>query len=276
MTEKKTKGIARKSQTQNNEPLTIPHNWTDFPEELRLRLGTYVGRQRFMSTPENHCLIVAHYVPDADEVGRRGILFWRDPSGEWRASNGDPGKLALGMHLDRYQKRIEACDQLEAAAERADDYLPVLESLAPITRSARNLFQTLDEARKAIPLDRSLIDHRDRAYEISRTADLLYEDSKNSLEVAMVRKADEQAKASHRMAVASHRLNIFAALFFPFATLGAIFGTTLTDNWSWSRSAAPFILYLGSCLVIGVILTFFVVGRGNSQGSGERGGDFPA
>ena len=240
-----------------NSYLLIPSTWT-LPDELRLRLGTSVGRQRFMIAGKDH-LIVAHFVPEHDEVGRRGILFWRDASGEWRASNGDPGKVALKQHLDRYAKRIEDFDQLESKADKADDYLPVLEGLAPIVRSTRNLLEVLEEARKAITEDRSLIDHRDRAYDLSRTADLLYEDAKNSMDVAMVRKADEQAQASHQMALASHRLNLLAAMFFPFATLGAIFGTTLTDNWSWSQSPIPFLLYIAAGVFIGVFLTTFVV-----------------
>ncbi len=237
--------------------LLIPSTWT-LPDEFRMRLGASVGRQRFMNAQKDN-LIVAHYVPDHDEVGRRGILFWRDSSGEWRASNGDPGKVALKQHLDRYAKRIEDFDQLESKADRADDYLPILEGLAPIVRSARNLLDVLEEARKSITEDRSLIDHRDRAYDLSRTADLLYEDAKNSMDVAMVRKADEQAQSSHQMALASHRLNLLAAMFFPFATLGAIFGTTLTDNWSWSQTPLPFLLYLAAGIFIGIFLTTFVV-----------------
>jgi len=61
------------------------------------------------------------------------------------------------------------------------------------------------------------------------------------------------------MALASHRLNLLAAMFFPFATLGAIFGTTLTDNWSWSKSPIPFLIYLGAGVLIGAYLTTFVV-----------------
>ncbi len=65
-----------------------------------------------------------------------------------------------------------------------------------------------------------MIDHRDRAYELSRQAELLYDDAKNSMDVAVVRRAEEQARASHQMTSSAHRLNIMAALFFPFATLG--------------------------------------------------------
>ncbi len=238
-----------------NPPL-IPGDW-QLPDEFRQRLGTTVGRQRFMQS-EKEILIVAHYVPEHDEVGRRGILFWRDGAGEWRCSNGDPGQGALAMHLGRYSKKLDEYEALETNAIRADDYLPVLEGLAPIVRSVRNLLETLEQARKAISDDRSIIDHRDKAYELSRQADLLYEDAKNSMDVAVVRRADEQALASRQMSVAAHRLNMLAAMFFPFATLGAIFGTTLTDNWSWRDSAFPFGLFLIAGLLSGVVLAKFI------------------
>jgi hypothetical protein len=236
----------------------IPANWSSFPEEFRSRLGTNVGRQRVMKSNDD-LLIVGHVAPEPDEAGRRGVLFWRDNQGEWRCSNGDPGKVAIGMHLDRYGKRIEQYEQQEASAVRADHYLPLLEGLSPLVRSSRNLLEALEEARKSLPEDRSLIDHRDRAYDLSRQAELLYEDAKNSMDVAVIRRADEQANATHQMTVAAHRLNTLAAIFFPFATLGAIFGTTLTDNWSWSQSAVPFILFLGSGLLIGLSLAVFIV-----------------
>lgn len=235
----------------------IPANWTSFPDEFRKRLGTTVGRQRCMHSG-GQLLIVAHLVPSHDETSRRGILFWRDSGGEWKCSNGDPGRVALTLHMDRYSKHLDAFELQEAAAMKADDYLPLLEGLAPIVRSNRNLLEALEEARKALPEARELIDHRDRAYDLARQAELLYEDSKNSMDVAIVRRADEQAQSTRQMMVAAHRLNILAALFFPFATLGAIFGTTLTDNWSWSKSSVPFIAFVMLGLMGGFVLSLFI------------------
>jgi hypothetical protein len=232
-----------------SQPL-VPSNWSNFPEEFSSRLGSTVGRQRVMASAP-HLLIVAHMVPEHDEASRRGVLFWRDEKNEWRCSNGDPGKVAITMHLDRYAKKIEHYEAQEAAAVGADDYLPLLEGLAPIVRSTRNLLESMEEARK---VDRSLIDHRDRSYDLSRQADLLYEDAKNSMDVAIVRRADEQAQATRQMTIAAHRLNMLAAMFFPFATLGAIFGTTLTDNWSWSHSAIPFATFIFIGLFVGLAM----------------------
>ena len=238
------------------QPLNLPPNWS-LPDEFRNRIGTSVGRQRMMQTG-GHLLILAHMVPEPDENSRRGILFWRSPAGEWKASNGDPGMGALKMHLDRFAKKVDEYEIKEEKAQTSDEYLPMLEGLAPIARSIRNLLEVLEETRKVLPDDRGMIDHRDRAYELSRQAELLYDDAKNSMDVAVVRRAEEQSRSSHQMTQSAHRLNIMAALFFPFATLGAIFGTTLTDNWSWSQSAVPFILFLMGGLGMGGVLAYFV------------------
>ncbi len=235
----------------------IPNEWASFPEDFRNRLGTGVGRQRCMHA-EDQLLVVGHQLPEHDEVTRRGVLFWRDGKGEWSCTNGVSGVASLSEHLDQFAQRLETYEQKEQVAARADDYLHLLEGLAPIVRTQRNFFETLEEARKAMPAARELIDVRDRAYDLTRQAELLYEDAKNSMDVAVVRRADEQAAASHHMTVAAYRLNILAALFFPFATLGAAFGTTLTDNWSWSRSEVPFLLFIGISLIAGIILTAFV------------------
>ncbi len=240
-----------------NSTTLIPAAWAEFPDDFRQRMGATVGRQRMMLA-EDQMLIVAHLVPKRDEATRRGILFWRDASARWKCSNGEDGLATLEKHLSTYAERIEALESEAQKASKADDYLILLDSLAPIVRSSRNLLDTLEEARKAMPLARELIDIRDRAYDLSRQAELLYEDSKNAMDVAIVRRADEQAKATHEMMVASHRLNILAAMFFPFATLGAIFGTTLTDNWSWAKTHLPFVGFLLASTLIGLMLTRFV------------------
>jgi Mg2+ and Co2+ transporter CorA len=235
----------------------IPSTWSSFPEEFRERLGSNAGRQRTMIF-EDHLLVVAHHVPEHDEVSRRGVLFWLDPSGEWRASNGDPGKAALALHLDRYSKRIEHYESEETKATKADDFLPILDGLVPLVRSTKNLLAALEDARKAFPKERSIIDHRDKAYELTRQAELLYEDAKNSMEVALIRRADEQTAATHQMTVAAHRLNMLVAIFFPMATLGSIFGTTLTDNWTWSKSPIGFFVFLVVGFLCGLGLIYFV------------------
>jgi hypothetical protein len=234
----------------------IPGDWK-LPDEFRRRLGTTAGRQRLMQS-EGHLLLVLHEVPQADEVAGRGARFLRDTAGQWHGSNGAGGNVTLAEHLQRYAQRLEEFDQLEQSAGQADQYSQLLEGLAPIARAVRNMLDVLEEARKAQPEDRALIDHRDRGYELARWAELLYDDAKNSMDVAVVRRAEEQATASHRMLVSAHRLNVLAAMFFPFATLGAIFGTTLTDNWHWSHSWRAFAAFLIVGLISGPMLAAFI------------------
>ena len=100
----------------------------------------------------------------------------------------------------------------------------MLEQLTPTHRAAQNLYQVLQEARNMCPDYRDIIDVRDRAYVIERTADLLFSGTKNSLDFIVAKRAEEQVHASHRMAAAAHRLNILAAFFFPIITLTTIFG----------------------------------------------------
>lgn len=234
----------------------IPSNW-QLPDYFRGRLGVSAGRQRLMNG-DQHMLIVAHAVPKAGESSRRGLLFWRNAEGEWKSSNGDPGKMAISNLLEVYEETLEQFETLEAKAQLAADCLPLLDGLAPFVRSSRNLYEVLQEARAAAPEVKELIDVRDRAYELSRSAELLYQDAKNSMEVAVVRRAEEQAAASERLANASYRLNTLAAIFFPLATLGAVFGTSLTENWSWSRSSGPFVMFVASGILLGLVLVGFV------------------
>jgi len=234
----------------------IPSNW-QLPDYFRGRLGVSAGRQRLM-IGDKHMLIVAHAVPKTGDSSRRGLLFWRNAEGEWKASNGDPGKMAIANLLEVYEQTLEQFETLEAKAQLAAEYLPLLDGLAPFVRSSRNLYEVLQEARSAAPEVKELIDVRDRAYELSRSAELLYQDAKNSMEVAVVRRAEEQAASSERLANASHRLNTLAAIFFPLATLGAVFGTSLTENWSWSRSSGPFVMFVATGILLGLVLVGFV------------------
>lgn len=234
----------------------IPPNW-QLPSFFRSRLGANVGRQRLMHH-DSQLLIVAHQVPAPGETTRRGLLVWLDDHRQWHSSNGEPGKAALHNLLEKYMKQLELFDQQESNAHLAKDYLPLLEGLAPFVRAARNLHDVLQEARQTMPDVAELIDLRDRAYDVSRSAELLQQDARNSMDIAVVRRAEEQAAASNRMSTAAHRLNTMAALFFPLATLGAIFGTTLTENWPWSDSAGPFLLFILMGLLTGVGLAMFV------------------
>src|SRR5690606_26550593 len=97
-------------------------------------------------------------------------------------------------------------------------------------RSVNNVYATVQKAREAVPDDRKLLVLRDAAYELSRRAELLYTDSRHALDYHIAQRAEEQAASSERMAVASHRLNLLVAFFFPIATLASILGVNIATG----------------------------------------------
>jgi len=204
----------------------LPPTW-DVPAEFRERLGEKVGRQRTMLA-DGHLLLVLHRPPKKNDPERIGRAFWRKPDGAWQSNDLGNGAAALGRHLAEYADLIERFDRQEDDAVSVSEYFAVLEGMSPLSRTVRNLHLALQDARDKMPDDRDLINARDRAYELERTADLLLADVRNALEFAVAKKAEEQTAASHQMAAASHRLNMLVAFFFPIATLTAVFGANLS------------------------------------------------
>lgn len=208
---------------------------------------------------DGHLLLVLHAVPQDGQAERVGRLFWRSPSGKWKASHQADGARALDSHLREYRRRIEQLEDQEHKAESADDYFAVLNDLTPVFRAARNLQIAMQTAREQTQDARDVIDYRDRTYEIERQADLLHQDTKNGLEFSVARRADDQARASYRMSVASHRLNVLVAFFFPIATLCAVFSTTFSygeplKQMEQQYAPLPFIGMLIVGLAIGLLL----------------------
>lgn len=238
----------------------LPSVW-QVPAVFRERMGAKVGRQRAM-VADGHLLLVLHAPPKPDEPGRVGRFFWRSPDGKWNSSEFGTGVNALNTHLNEYQELISKLDAQEERASSAHDYFDVLERVAPIYRAARNLHAVLQDARKSCPEIRELINLRDRAYDTEREAELLYQGTKNSLDFAVAKRAEEQAASSHRMAVAAHRLNVLVAFFFPIATLTAIFGVNLRTGLEEVAPPFLFLAVIALGLVFGGVLTAFVTRKG--------------
>lgn len=234
----------------------LPAVW-EVPHEFRDRLGDQPGRQRLMQA-DGHLLLVLHRPPKPDEEHREGRFFWRKPDGAWLSTEQGAGLASLVAHLDEYDRLLEECDKIEEKATTAAEYFQVVNTVTPLARSIRNMHQALQEARQAMPDDRDLINLRDRAYDLERTADLLHTDARNGLEYAMARRAEEQAEAAHRMAVSAHRLNTLAAFFFPIATLSAIFGANLRHGWEDAPPPTPFLLLLAAGVACGFVLRRFI------------------
>ena len=237
----------------------LPSTW-QVPEIFRERLGAKVGRQRAMAA-DGHLLLVLHCPPKPDEPERKGRFFWRQPDGTWSSDRLGAGVRGLEKHINEYVELLDACEQREEAAATAQQYFELIEAIAPLHRAARNLHNTLQDARKMCPDDRDIINLRDRAYDIDRNGELLYNGSKNALEFAIAKRAEEQAASGHEMAVAAHRLNLLAAFFFPLATLSAIFGVNLLHGYEEAPGPMPFLIMVGGGLLAGAVLAKFVTTR---------------
>ncbi|MBM3878186.1 MAG: hypothetical protein FJ387_00440 [Verrucomicrobia bacterium] len=237
-------------------PSILPRTW-EVPEAIRERLGVEVGRQRVM-TAEGHLLVVLHAPPQPDEDKRTGRFFWRKPSGSWTSSEWGQAAGALQNHLDQYAAAWDGFEQRASTAASADEYFAILKGLAPLHRATRNLYQVLQEARRLCPEDRQLIVWRDHAYELERTAELLDQETSHSLNYLVARRSEEQARASHRLAVSAHRLNLLAAFFFPIATLSAVFGVNLAHGLETVAAPLPFLGVLLIGLIAGAALLTFL------------------
>lgn len=234
----------------------IPEIW-QVPQIFRDRLGDEAGRQRLMGS-SGHLLLVLHAPPAHDEFNRQGRLFWREPNGTWHSTESGNGKEALRGHIDQFKLLIAELDQQEETASTAKDYFELTQRIAPLHRTIRNMAGVFQDARKAVSDDRELINLRDQTYELDRAAELLYANAKNALDFAIAKKSEEQARASHSMAISAHRLNLLAGFFFPIATLTAIFGTNLKTGLEEFNPPFPFLLVLAVGILMGTVLTTFV------------------
>lgn len=236
----------------------LPAAWK-VPELFKARLGESAGRQRAMES-DGHLLVVLHEPPAAGETERRGRYFWRETDGSWKASSLGPGIQALKKHLVEYAERLESLDDQLQAATSSDDYFQVLQAITPLYRAARNMHATLQQSREMIPADRDLIVLRDQAGEIERAAELLQTDARHGLDFLIARKTEEQAQRGYEMAVSAHRLNLLAAIFFPIATLSAIFGMNLEHGLP-QQSPGAFWAVLVFGLITGTFLTLLIASR---------------
>lgn len=230
----------------------LPSGWA-VPEVFRARLGDEVGRQRLMES-DGHILLVLHAPPELHEDERVGRFFWRDTDGTWRASIQGSGVAALSGHIQEFEDRLDALEERERSAGRAKDYFEVLRALTPLHRAARNLHAVLQKAREAMNTDSRIIRWRDDAYGIERSAELLLGETRHGLDFVTAMRAEEQAEEAENMAMASHRLNVLAALFFPLATIASLLGMNVPTGLEDSPAPWTFlgILMLGAMIGVGV------------------------
>jgi hypothetical protein len=239
-------------QTPVNESPLLPADWA-VPAIFRKRLGRSVGRQRAMFA-DGHLLLVLHAPPDPEQLEREGRFFWRQPDGSWRSNHFGSGTNALTKHLDEYGRLVEDLEQRGDAASSSQEYFDVVYRLDPIGRAARNLHAVLQQARELVPDDADIINFRDRAYQIERTAELLQKETRNGMELVIARRAEEQAVSSFRMSVSAYRLNVLAGFFFPIIALCNIFSTNVKHGLEDYPAPWAWLVILGAGLLLGLIL----------------------
>ncbi|MEZ4463690.1 MAG: CorA family divalent cation transporter [bacterium] len=230
----------------------LPSSW-ELPDAIIRRVGDTVGRQRAMIA-EGHLLLLLHAVPGPDVADRHGALFWRAPSGEWRASVGrGAGHTALLAHIKSYDDAVDALEKRTESADSADDWFDIIKAAVPLHRSARNMLATLQSAREALPDARQLIIARDLAIDVERGAELVHEEAEHGLRFAQAHQAEAQAQAAEQMARAGHRLNMLAALFLPLTAVGGLFGMNLPFGFE----AEPWMFYaaLAASVVFGLLFS---------------------
>jgi hypothetical protein len=231
----------------------VPPEW-HVPAVFHQRLGDAAGKQRVMSA-DGHLLLVLHEPPAPGAPERTARLFWRDPEGGWRSSTGSEGAAALRRHVAKFAERLDALERQWKDADSAADFFALLRALAPVHRTTRNLYAALQQARELAAADRNLINLRDQTGEIERSIELLHGDARNGLDYTIAHQAEQQAERTYDMGVAAHRLNILAAVFFPVATLSAVFGMNLAHGLESPGSAtALFWCVLAIGLISGLLL----------------------
>ncbi len=239
--------------------MIIPPSWS-LPEPIRLRLGqTTYGRQRAIAE-EGHVLLVLHLPPSADDSRREGILFWRQPSGEWLVSRGGSGAGALKRHLQVYADlETSLARQFEEATGIGPLY-DLMETLTPLARATRNLHLALQSAREAIKGDTFLIEARDLAYELERNYELLLEDVRLAAQYRSAREAEEQGRMAQEALRASHRLNVIAALFLPLTAVAGLFSMNFNHGLN-QEAPAVFWLVTAASVAVGLAMRRWVLAK---------------
>ena len=233
----------------------IPETWA-VPERFKQRLGTSAGRQRAM-IDAGHLLLVLHELPKPEDVERVARLFWRTPTGEWRATGSKGNGLkVLQEHLQQYRKRAQQLDDEIDGAKTATQLYNVLRNATPLSRAARYMHRALQEAREGVD-NRDIIVLRDAAGDIERMVELLAGDAKNALDYIESKEAEVQTLLARRATEAQHRLNKVAALFLPITAVGSVLGMNLSNGLEQS-GAATFWLVCGVAFGTGFVVRAIV------------------
>jgi Mg2+ and Co2+ transporter CorA len=239
--------------------MLIPQDW-DVPAVFRQRLGDTVGKQRVMAH-DGDLFLVLHKLPDPSSPERQGVLFWRQPTGQWLGTPRGDGLQMLRRHLEEFDAAVDALEGACDKAVSAADHYTVIQRITPLHRTISHLYATLQSAREAVPNERELILLRDRAGEIDRAADILQHEAIHGLQFRMAQRAEDLSQSSHDLAAAGHKLNTLAALFLPMTAVATMMGMNLRHGLEGYTSPILFWSVVAGALGLGFFLRGAVIRR---------------
>lgn len=231
----------------------VPSGWK-LPDEIVRRLGSKSGKQRVIAE-NNHILIILHKPPLKHESHRESLLFWRDPNGQWSASERGNGLAVMSDFLENYSRIEESLEEDYEKAENSKEFFNLLEKIAPVHRSVKNMSNTLQSARELV--GKEMIDYRDKAEELNRNFELLYIDSKNGLDYAVAKKTEEQSELQRKALLAGHRLNMIIALFLPITAAASLLGMNIPHGLEKSPTWVYFSI-VATCAILGLFVRYLV------------------
>ncbi|NJM39223.1 MAG: erythromycin esterase family protein [Akkermansiaceae bacterium] len=200
----------------------IPKTW-DLPGAIRKRLGSSVGRQRLMNE-DGHLLLILHQLPkEADDEVRTAVLFWRNPTGDWKSSPVTGGLAGLETYLTSYRKVIHELDERVENAKTARQYFEVIRQMYPLQRATRHMAEVLQATRQAMPEESRIINMRDQAADLERAVELVAADAKAGMEFTLAESANQHAISAEAATREAKRLNRLAAFFLSTSDFGGCF-----------------------------------------------------
>ncbi len=226
----------------------LPEKWL-IPESLRKRFGTKgIGKQRAMAA-DGHLLLILHKLND--NLENEAVIFWRNPQGEWQDSLRGKSIYNLRSLITRFMEKEEELSRSYDKAATPEDYFDLLEILVPMVRTAKNMANTMQQARE-LQGGPEIIDLRDMTQELAQDLEILYLDTKNAMDFTVAKRAEEQARYALRTARSTDKLNILVALFLPITAMSGIFGMNMKNGleempvvFFWLMMFASFFLGLG-------------------------------
>jgi hypothetical protein len=232
----------------------LPAAW-QVPAAIRNRLGRDAGPQRAIFE-DGHVLLILHEAPPPDAVERKPAFFWRSPAGEWKTNRNVMPSGNMVDFLKTYEDRLLKLEANENVASTAAQHHAVLEAVAPVLRAVRGVHRSLQQARDLVKEDRELINHRDRAAALERTAELLQQDAQFGLSFIAARQSESQAESAARMAITAHRLNIMAALFLPLTAVASVLSMDVHSGIP--NSQQNFWIIVAATVSLGLIIAMTV------------------